>query len=144
MSTHRNLESPSTRTKSTMEWKPLQLRKRLPPPCGHLIGICLPSRAPGACGKFHLWRKMGLDLQPVFRTCGACHHLISIGPGDSVTDLRPKLLDGRTGHPESILQSGVAVTSGEMSEGYCQIDSWTHWICCTDPLLQALPGLAKT
>ena len=37
-------------------------------------------------------------------------------------------LDGRTGHPESILQSGVAVTSGEMSEGYCQLHSWTHGI----------------
>ena len=58
-----------------------------------------------------------LDHQPILWEFGAPHHLISIGPGDSVTDLRHKLLDGRTGHPESILQGGVAVTSGEMSEG---------------------------
>ena len=32
----------------------------------------------------------GLDLQPVFRACGASHHLISIGP-DNVADLRDKL-----------------------------------------------------
>ena len=74
--------------------------------------------------------------------------------GDGVTDLRHKLLNGRTGHPEGILQGGVAVTSGEMSEGHCQLYSWTHGIshqvpvplasvCCSDPLLQALPGLAK-
>ena len=56
----------------------------------------------------------GLDQQPILWECGALHHLISIGPGDSVTDLRHKLLDGRTGHPESILQNGVAITSGEM------------------------------
>ena len=36
----------------------------------------------------------GLNLQPVFRTCGACHHLISIGPDDSVADLRHKLIYG--------------------------------------------------
>ena len=36
----------------------------------------------------------GLDLQPVFRTCGACHHLILIGPDDSVADLRHKLIYG--------------------------------------------------
>ena len=44
----------------------------------------------------------GRDQQPILWECGALHHLISIGPGDSVTDLRHKLLDGRTGHPESI------------------------------------------
>ena len=53
-----------------------------------------------------------LDQQPILWECGALHHLISISPGDSVTDLRHKLLDGRTGQPEGILQSGVAVTSG--------------------------------
>ena len=53
----------------------------------------------------------GLDQQPILWECGAPHHLISIGPGDSVTDLRHKLLNGLTGHPEGILQSGVAVTS---------------------------------
>ena len=126
MSTHRNVESPSTRAKSTIEWKPLLLQKRLPPPCGHLIGICLPSRAPRACGKFHLCQKMDSTSNQSSGSVG--HHLISIGLGDSVTDLRHKLLDVRTGHLESILQSGVAVTSGEMSEGYCQLDSWTHGI----------------
>ena len=53
----------------------------------------------------------GLDLQPILWECGAPHHLISIGPGDSVTDLRHKLFDGRTGHPEGILQGGVDVTN---------------------------------
>ena len=69
-----------------------------------------------------------LDQQPILDECGALHYLISIGPGDSVTDLRHKLLDGQTGHPKNILQSGVAVTSGEMTEGYRQLDSWTHGI----------------
>ena len=50
------------------------------------------------------------------------------------SDLRHKLLDDLTGHPESILQSGVAVASGEMSEGYCQLDSWTHWISHQGPV----------
>ena len=36
----------------------------------------------------------GLDLQPVFWACGVCHHLISIGPDDSVADLWHKLIDG--------------------------------------------------
>ena len=76
----------------------------------------------------------GLDLQPILWQCGTLYHPISIGPGDSVTDLRHKLLDGRTGHPEAILQGGVAVTSGEMSEGYCQVDSWTHWISHQGPV----------
>ena len=90
-----------------------------------------------------------LDLQPVFRNCGACHHLISIGPGDSVTDLRHKLLDGRTGPPENILQSGVAVTFLEMSEGYYQLHSWTHLILIkvvslsSDALLQLLIELRR-
>ena len=76
----------------------------------------------------------GLDQQPILWECVAPHHLISIGPGDSVTDLRHKLLDGWTGHPESILQSGVAVASGEMSEGYCQLHSWTDGICHQGPV----------
>ena len=76
----------------------------------------------------------GLNQQPILCECGAPHHLISIGPVDSVTDLRHKLLDGRTGHPESILQSGVAVTNGEMSEGYCQLYSWTHGISHQGPV----------
>ena len=76
----------------------------------------------------------GLNQQPILWECGALHYLISIGPGISVTDLRHKLLDGRTGHPENILQSGVAVTSGEMSEGYCQLDSWTHGISHQGPV----------
>ena len=61
----------------------------------------------------------GLDLQPVLWECEALHHLISIGPDDNVTDLRHKLVDGRTGHPKSILQGGVAISSGQMSEGDC-------------------------
>ena len=66
-----------------------------------------------------------LDQQPVLWECGAPYHLISIGPGDHVTDLRHKLLNDSTDHPERILQSGVAVTSGEMSEGYCQLQGAT-------------------
>ena len=58
----------------------------------------------------------GLELQPVL-------YLISIGPDDSVTDLRHKLVDGQTGHPEGILQGSVAVSSGQMSEGDCQLES---------------------
>ena len=76
----------------------------------------------------------GLDQQPILKECGAPYHLISIGPGYSVTDLRHKLLDGQTGHPESILQGGVAVISGEMSEGYCQLHSWTHGISHQGPV----------
>ena len=45
----------------------------------------------------------GHDQQPVLWECRALHHLISIGPGDSVTDLRHKLPNGQTGHPEGIL-----------------------------------------
>ena len=43
-----------------------------------------------------------LDQQPVLWECGAPHHLILIGH-DSITDLRHKLVDGRTGHPGGIL-----------------------------------------
>ena len=56
-----------------------------------------------------------LDLQPVFWACGAFHHLISIGPDDSVGDLRHKLIDGRPCNPESILQGWVAVSTGQVS-----------------------------
>ena len=76
----------------------------------------------------------GFDQQPILWECGTPPHLISIGPGDSVTDLRNKFLDGRTGHPEGILQGGVGVTSGKMSEGYCQLYSWTHGISHQGPV----------
>ena len=76
----------------------------------------------------------GLYQQPILWECRAPHHLISIGPGDSITDLQHKLLDGWTGHPGSILQSGVAVTSGEMSERHCQLDSWTDRISHQGPI----------
>ena len=82
----------------------------------------------------------GLDQQPILWECGAPHHLILIGPGDSITELRHKLLDGQTGHPESILQSGVAVTSGEISEGYCQLHSWTHEMSHQGPIPKQVPG----
>ena len=94
----------------------------------------------------------GLDLQPIIWECGAPHHLNSVGPDDSVTDLGHKLVDGRTGHPEGILQGGIAVTSGEMSEGYCHLDSWTHRIShqgpvpleiSSDSLLQFLIELSR-
>ena len=56
-------------------------------------------------GTWGMWKvpppaEDGLDQQPIIWECVALHHLISIGPGDSVTDLRHKLLDGRTGHHE--------------------------------------------
>ena len=76
----------------------------------------------------------GLDQQPILWECGAPHHLISIGPGDSITYLRHKLLDGLTGHTEDILQGGVAVTRGKMSGGYCQLNSWTHRISHQSPV----------
>ena len=57
----------------------------------------------------------GLDLQPVFWAYVACHHLISIGPDDSVADLRHKPIDGQPCHPESILQGWVAVSTGQVS-----------------------------
>ena len=76
----------------------------------------------------------GLDLQPVLWECGALHHLVSIGPDDSVTDLRHKLVDGQTGHPEGILQGGVAVSSGQISEGDCQLESWTPGLSHPGPL----------
>ena len=57
-----------------------------------------------------------------------------MGPGDSITDLRHKLLDGHTGHHEIILQGGVAVINGEMSEGHCQIYAWTHGISHQGPV----------
>ena len=75
-----------------------------------------------------------LNLQPFLWECGALHHLISIGPDGSVTDLRHKLIDGQTGQPEGILQGDVTVTIGEMSKGYCQLDSWTHGISHQGPV----------
>ena len=92
-----------------------------------------------------------LNQQPILREFGALHHLISITPGESITNLRHKLFDGRTRHSESILQSGVAVTSGKMS-GYCLLHSWTHWIShrgpvplelSSDSLLQLLTELRQ-
>ena len=74
------------------------------------------------------------NLQLVLWECGALHHLISIGPNDSVTDLRHKVFDGGTGYPESILQGGVAVSSGQMSEGDCQLHSWTRGISHPGPV----------
>ena len=73
-------------------------------------------------------------LQPVIWECGAPHHLTSICPDDSVTDLRHKAVDGGTGHPESILQGGVAGYSGQMSEGDCQLHSLTHEISHPGPV----------
>ena len=67
-----------------------------------------------------------LDLQSVLSECGVPHHLILIGPDDSVTDLGHKLVDDRTGYPEGILQGGVAISSGQMSEGDCQLESWNQ------------------
>ena len=64
-----------------------------------------------------------LDLQSILWECGAPHHLISIGIDDSVTDLRHKLVNGETLHSESILQGGIAVSSGQTAEGDCQLDS---------------------
>ena len=93
-----------------------------------------------------------INLQLVLWECEAPHHLISIGPNDSVTDLRHKLIDGRIGHPEGILQDGVAISSGQMSEGHCQLDSWTHRISHhgpvplelrSDSLLQLLKELRR-
>ena len=76
----------------------------------------------------------GLDLQPVLWDCGARHHLISIGPDDSIADLRHKLVDGRAGHPEGKLQGGVAVSTGQVSEGDCQLESWTQGLSHPGPL----------
>ena len=70
----------------------------------------------------------GLDLQPVFWACGACHHLISIGPDDSVADLRHKLIDGQPHHLESKLQGWVAVSTGKVSQDDCQLQSWTQGV----------------
>ena len=56
-----------------------------------------------------------LDLQPDFWACGACHHLISIGPDDSIADLQHKLIDGQPCYPESILEGWVAVSTGQVS-----------------------------
>ena len=44
------------------------------------------------------------------------------------------VLNGLTGHPEGIVQGGVAVSSGEMSEGSCQLYSWTHRISHQGPV----------
>ena len=76
----------------------------------------------------------GLDLQPVFWACGPCHHLISIGPDDIVTDLRHKLIDGRPCHPESKLQGWVAVSTGQVSKGDRQLQSWTRGVSHPGPL----------
>ena len=78
--------------------------------------------------------KNRLNLQPVFRTCGACHHLISIGPDDSIADLRHKLIYGRPRHPESKLQGWVAVSTGQVSQGDCQLQSWTQGVSHPGPL----------
>ena len=75
-----------------------------------------------------------LDLQPVFWACGACHHLILIGPDDSVADLRHKLIDGQPCHPESILQGWVAVSTGQVFSGDCQLQSWTKGFSHPGPL----------
>ena len=92
------------------------------------------------------------DLQPVLWECGAPDHLISIGPDDSITEIRHKAGDGGTGHPESILEGDVAVSSGKMSEGDCQLHSWTHRIphpgpvpleLSSDSLLQLLKELRQ-
>ena len=68
----------------------------------------------------------GLDFQPVFWACGACHHLMSICPDDIVADLRHKLIDGRPCHPESILKGCVAVFTGQVSQGDRQLQFWTQ------------------
>ena len=75
-----------------------------------------------------------LNRQPVLWACGARHHLISIGPDDSIADLRHKFVDGRPGHPEGILHGGVAVSTGQVSEGDCQFDSWTQGLSHPGPL----------
>ena len=62
------------------------------------------------------------------------HHLTSIGPDDSVTELRHKLVDSRTALPESTLQGGIAVSSSQMSEGHCQLDPWAHRISHPGPV----------
>ena len=62
------------------------------------------------------------------------HHLILIGPDDSIADLRHKLADGRPCHPESILQGWVAVSTGQVSEGDCQFGSWTQGLSHPGPL----------
>ena len=76
----------------------------------------------------------GLDLQPVFRACGACHHLISIGPDDSITDLRHKLIYGRPRNPGSKLQGWVAVSTGQVSQCDHQLQSWTQGVSHPGPL----------
>ena len=101
---------------------------------------------------FHLPVEDRFDLQPLLWEVGAPHQLISIGPNDSVTDLRHKVVDGGTVHPESLLQGGVAVSSGQMSEGDCQLHSWIYGIShpgpvplelSSDSLLQLLKELRR-
>ena len=76
----------------------------------------------------------GLGLQPVFLACGACHHLISIGPDDSFRDLRHKLTDGRPRHLESKLQRWVAVSTAQISQGDRKLQSWTQGVSHPGPL----------
>ena len=59
-------------------------------------------------------------------------------PAEDGLDLQPvlmdKLVDGRTGHPEDILQGGVAVSTSQVSEVDCQLESWTHGVSHLGPL----------
>ena len=66
-----------------------------------------------------------LNLHPVFWECGACQHLILIGPDDSIADLMHTLVGGRPCHPEGKLQGGVAISTGQVSEGDHKLESWT-------------------
>ena len=68
------------------------------------------------------------------QSSGARHHLILIGPDDSIADLRHKLVDGRPSHPEGILLDGVAVSTGHVSEGDCQFQSWIQGLSHPRPL----------
>ena len=55
-------------------------------------------------------------------------------PGDSVADLRHKLIHDRPCHPGSILQGWVAVSTGQVSKGDCQLESWTQGVSHPGPL----------
>ena len=68
----------------------------------------------------------GLDLQPFIWGCGARKHLILIGPDDSIADFRHELVDGQPDHPEGKLQGGVAFSTGQVSDGDCQLESFTQ------------------
>ena len=76
----------------------------------------------------------GLDLQPVFWACGACHHLISIGPDDSFAHLWHKLIYSQPYHPENILKGWVALSTGQVSQGDRQLQSWTQGVSHPGPL----------